>query len=67
MNLNILGTLIFTFGLAMCGYTQDIYVATDGNNKNSGTKESPVASLEAARNLIRQYKAIKMLQKLETS
>ena len=63
MKLNILATLIFTLGLVVCGYTQDIYVTTDGNNNNLGTKESPVASLEAARDLIRQYKAINNLPK----
>lgn len=35
-------------GLATCGYARDIYVTADGNNNHSGTKENPVATLEAA-------------------
>lgn len=33
-----------------------IYVATDGDDSQSGTEESPLASLEAARNTIRRLK-----------
>jgi parallel beta-helix repeat protein len=44
-------------------YAHDIYVTADGNDSNSGTREHPVATLEAARDLIRQYKAVKVLPK----
>ena len=63
MKLKIIATLFYTFCLAVCGYAQDIYVTTDGNDNNSGSKEKPVATLEAARDLIRQYKATKDLSK----
>ena len=33
----------------------DIYVSPSGNDSNSGTKASPLASLEAARNTARKY------------
>lgn len=36
----------------------EFYVSKSGNDANSGTKENPVASLNAARDLIRHYKTI---------
>jgi hypothetical protein len=42
---------------------QDIYVSKEGNNSNPGTKEKPVSTLEAARDLLRQYKATNDLPK----
>lgn len=63
MKLKIIATLFYTVGLAICCHAQDIYVRATGNNNNSGTEESPVATLEAARDLIRQYKAINDLPK----
>lgn len=63
MKFNIIATLLCTTWLVASGYAQDIYVTTQGNDTNSGTKERPVATLEAARDLIRQYKAIKALPK----
>ena len=50
--------LIFLLVVPLCAYAQNIYVATNGDDQNSGTKEKPVATLEAARDLVRQYKAI---------
>ena len=35
-------------------YAQDIYVATNGNDNNPGTKEKPLGSLIGARDLIRK-------------
>jgi hypothetical protein len=49
----------FLFYCAGTGaYSQDVYVRPDGNDNNPGTKEKPVASLCAARDLVRKYKAI---------
>lgn len=47
-------SLVFASSLA----AQDVYVSKSGNDSNPGTKEKPVATLEAARDLVRQYKAI---------
>jgi parallel beta-helix repeat protein len=44
-------------------YAQDIYVTPSGNDAQCGSKEKPVATLEAARDLIRQYKANNRLPK----
>ncbi|OAD46451.1 hypothetical protein LPB303_02665 [Polaribacter atrinae] len=63
MKLNIIITILYSICLTISSYAQDIYIATDGNNNNSGTKEKPVASLEAARDLIRHYKSINHLPK----
>jgi hypothetical protein len=38
-------------------YARDYYVATDGNDVNAGTIEKPFATLEKARDTIRQTKA----------
>ena len=45
------------------GYAQDIYVTSNGNDNNSGSKDKPVATLEAARDLIRHFKAFNDLPK----
>jgi parallel beta-helix repeat protein len=45
---------VSTFGAS----ARDFYVAVNGNDANPGTKDKPVATLEAARDLVRQYKAI---------
>jgi N-acetyl-beta-hexosaminidase len=37
---------------------QNFYVDISGNDANPGTKEKPVATPEAARDLVRQYKAV---------
>ena len=63
MKFNTLFTLFCTFCLALCGYTQDIYVTPNGNDNHTGSKEKPVATLEAARDLIRQYNATHDLAK----
>ena len=55
--------LIFLINLGLEAYAQDIYVNPIGVDNNPGTKEKPVATLEAARDLIRQYKAINDLPK----
>jgi hypothetical protein len=59
---NLLFVIISTL-LISTTYAQDIYVNVDGDDSNAGTEENPVASLEAARDLIRQYKAVKILPK----
>lgn len=63
MKFNIIAALLYALCIVTCGYAQDIYVTANGNNNNAGTKGSPVATLEAARDLIRQYKAINDLPK----
>ena len=63
MKLKTIASLFYVLCLAVNVNAQDIYVSTNGNNNNPGTKEKPVASLEAARNLIRQYKATNDLPK----
>src|SRR5690606_24908768 len=35
---------------------KDFYVSTSGNDNNSGTRDQPLASLEGARNAIRDFK-----------
>ncbi len=44
-------------------HAQSIHVSPKGNDKNPGTKEKPVASLSAARTLVRNYKKSKGLPK----
>jgi len=63
MKLKFVTTLFYTICLAVVANAQDIYVTTNGNDNNSGTKEKPVATLEAARGLIRHYKSINDLPK----
>ena len=57
--------LFFTLVLRLSTYAQDFYVNPAGDDSNLGTKEKPVATLEAARDLIRQYKAVNDLPKSE--
>ena len=57
--------LFFTLVLRLSTYCQDFYVNPAGDDSNPGTKEKPVATLEAARDLIRQYKAVNDLPKSE--
>jgi hypothetical protein len=45
--------IVLNFSLAK---TIDFYVAIDGNDKNDGTKKTPFATLEKARDSIRQIK-----------
>ena len=49
--------LVIFLSLVKVADAQDVYVAPNGSDSNPGTKEKPVATLEAARDLIRQYKA----------
>ncbi len=55
--------LVFFFFIGIGVYAQNIYVALNGDDSNPGTKEKPVATLLAARDLVRQYKAINDLPK----
>ncbi len=48
--------LIFIFFSGNGAFAQDVFVHPGGDDANPGTKEKPVATLEAARDLIRQYK-----------
>ena len=57
--------LFFTLVLRLSTYCQDFYVNPAGDDSNPGTKEKPVATLEAARDIIRQYKAVNDLPKSE--
>lgn len=63
MKFKIITTIFYTLCLTVVGYAQNIYVSNDGNNNSPGTKEKPVATLEAARDLIRKYKSINNLPK----
>jgi len=63
MKFNTCLPIILTLFFSFFSYTQDIYVSPSGNDNNSGTKEKPVATLEAARDLIRHYKSINDLPK----
>ena len=63
MKLNWITTVICTCCFIANVYSQDIYVSPSGNDHNIGAKTKPVASLEAARNLVRQFKAINDLPK----
>ena len=49
--------LVIFLSLVKVADAQDVYVGPNGSDSNPGTKEKPVATLEAARDLIRQYKA----------
>lgn len=49
--------LLLLFHAGNSANAQDIYVHPKGSDTNPGTKEKPVATLEAARDLIRQYKS----------
>ncbi len=63
MKLHLAAIIFFAIFLELNVGAQDIYVSKGGNDINPGTKEKPVASLEAARDLIRQYKATNDLPK----
>ncbi|MCM4153134.1 right-handed parallel beta-helix repeat-containing protein [Arenibacter sp. N53] len=63
MKLKLMATAICTLFLILNVFPQDVYVSPSGNDTNIGTKTKPVATLEAARNLVRQYKAINDLPK----
>lgn len=63
MKLNWITTVFIILCMVTIAYPKDIYVSPSGNDHNSGTKAKPVATLEAARNLVRQYKAINDLPK----
>ncbi|PXX23027.1 right-handed parallel beta-helix repeat-containing protein [Arenibacter sp. ARW7G5Y1] len=63
MKLNLMATAMCTLFLFIKVFPQDVYVGPSGNDNNMGTKTKPVATLEAARNLVRQYKAINDLPK----
>lgn len=58
MKMKIILILFYLLCLATATPAHDIYVTPDGDDSNPGTKEKPVTTLEAARDLIRQYKAI---------
>jgi parallel beta-helix repeat protein len=58
MLIRILAFLFFSLGTGLSNDAQDIYVSKDGSDINLGTKDEPVASLQAARDLIRQYKSV---------
>lgn len=56
MKKHFAATLFFTIFLALGVGAQDIYISPNGNDSNPGTKEKPVSTLEAARDLLRKYK-----------
>ena len=58
MKLHFAHTLLFLLSLQCVGQAKDIYVSKNGNDTQPGTEEKPVASLEAARDLIRHYKSL---------
>lgn len=58
-----LAILIISVFIGTQAYAQDIYVTPSGNDSQCGSKEKPVATLEAARDLVRQYKANHSLPK----
>ncbi|OHB67994.1 MAG: hypothetical protein A2Y77_16445 [Planctomycetes bacterium RBG_13_62_9] len=53
----LLLVLISSMLLASGSFARDYYVAVDGNDTNAGTIEKPFATLEKARDTIRQTKA----------
>ena len=63
MILRTIKIAVFTLIFGAYSYAQDIYVTPNGHDRNLGTKEKPVATLEAARDLIRHYKSINDLPK----
>jgi parallel beta-helix repeat protein len=62
-NIIKLAVLIVLFILRTEAHAQDIYITPSGNDAQCGSKDKPVATLEAARDLIRQYKANNRLPK----
>ena len=58
----LFGFLLMTFVIfSVKGAALHIYVSPSGNNQNPGTQEHPVASLTAARDIIRELRASKVL------
>jgi hypothetical protein len=51
--------LPFVMFFFSAGFTQEIHVSIKGNNRNPGSVDSPLASLEAARDLARKIKTNK--------
>ncbi|TAD91076.1 MAG: right-handed parallel beta-helix repeat-containing protein [Bacteroidetes bacterium] len=63
MKLYFASSLLLVLCLSFGAKAMDIYVAKNGNDNNPGTEQKPVSSLEAARDLIRHYKALNGLPK----
>jgi hypothetical protein len=63
MKLHFALTFFYIIFLMLGVGAQDIYVSKDGDDSNPGTKEEPVSTLEAARDLIRHYKTTNELPK----
>lgn len=62
--MNCLKPICFCLLLVICvknTIAQDIYVDKKGNDTYNGTKDKPVATLEAARDLIRKFKSFNNL------
>ncbi len=57
----LLATWLVLANCTILAHAQSIHINPKGNDKNPGTKEKPVASLEAARSLVRKYKKAKGL------
>ncbi|SEJ51837.1 Right handed beta helix region [Cyclobacterium xiamenense] len=55
MRRSITASLIYLFNLVVAAQGQDIFVSSRGQDSNPGTREEPVGSLQAARDLLRQY------------
>ncbi|MHC4758474.1 MAG: right-handed parallel beta-helix repeat-containing protein [Planctomycetota bacterium] len=56
---NISQLTIFLISILLClsqVYSQTFYVAADGDDSNSGTKDKPFATLTKARDAVREYK-----------
>lgn len=51
-------TLLLFIALFNNGLAQEIYVSTSGSDHNPGTVEKPVATLHAARDLVRHYNSL---------
>lgn len=52
--MKVLGLLAIGIVLATAGYTAEIHISPNGDDSHPGSKEKPVASLEAAQRLVRQ-------------
>jgi len=50
------GLIILAGMLGGCAWARDFYVAPSGNDSNRGTKENPYATLERAKQAVREYK-----------
>ncbi|GLR18436.1 right-handed parallel beta-helix repeat-containing protein [Portibacter lacus] len=62
MKLKIFVSILLSFTLIITT-AQNIYVNPSGNDAHPGTESEPVATLEAARDLIRKYKSLNDLPK----